>query len=116
EGGVVTVAPDEPLSIAYSRMRMYDVSQLPVLEGSSVVGIVDEGDLLLAATDNSIDFTRPVREFMSKRLVTVPRHTPVKDLSLIFDSGRVAIVLDDEGFHGLVTRVDVLNYLRRQKQ
>jgi cystathionine beta-synthase len=115
EGGVVTVAPDEPLSIAYSRMRLYDVSQLPVLENGKVVGIVDESDLLLAATDDSQAFTRPVRDFMTKRLVTVPRTTPVKDLLLIFDSGRVAIVLDEEGFHGVITRVDVLNYLRRQK-
>ncbi|MCC7086979.1 MAG: cystathionine beta-synthase [Pirellulales bacterium] len=115
EGGVVAVAPEEPLSVAYSRMRLYDVSQLPVLDRGKVVGIVDESDLLLAATDDAKAFARPVREFMTKRLVTVPRTTPVKDLLLIFDSGRVAIVLDDEGFHGLITRIDVLNYLRRQK-
>jgi cystathionine beta-synthase len=116
DGGVVSISPEEPLSVAYSRMRMYDVSQLPVLEKSKVVGIVDESDLLLAATDNAAAFARPVREFMTKRLVTVPRNTPVKDLPLIFDSGRVAIVLDEEGFHGLITRVDVLNYLRRQQK
>jgi hypothetical protein len=28
----------------------------------------------------------------------------------------VVVVSDDEGFHGLITRIDVLNYLRRKHQ
>jgi cystathionine beta-synthase len=116
DGGVVSLSPDEPLTIGYSRMRIYDVSQLPVLEGSAVVGIVDESDLLIAAAGDSSAFSRPVREFMTTRLETVSRHTPVNELIPIFDAGRVAIVMDDLGFHGLITRVDVLNYLRRQNR
>ncbi|MDX1461214.1 MAG: pyridoxal-phosphate dependent enzyme, partial [Xanthomonadales bacterium] len=42
----VTVAPDEPLANAYSRMKLYDVSQLPVIEDGRIVGILDESDLL----------------------------------------------------------------------
>ena len=34
----------------------------------------------------------------------------------IFEAGRVAIVADEAGFHGLITRVDVLNHLRRQRR
>jgi cystathionine beta-synthase len=116
DGGVVSVSPEEPLTIGYSRMRIYDVSQLPVLEGSAVVGIVDESDLLLAAAGEPSAFTRPVREFMTTRLETVSRHAPVGELMPVFDAGRVAIVVDELGFHGLVTRVDVLNYLRRQNR
>ena len=37
----------------------------------------------------------------------------LEELFAIFDTGRVAIVSDDLGFHGLITRVDVLNHLRR---
>jgi cystathionine beta-synthase len=116
DGAVVSVSPEEPVNIAYARMRLYDVSQLPVLHGSQVVGIVDESDLLLAAADNPRAFGAPVRELMTERLETVARTAPVESLLPIFDSGRVAIVLDNEGFHGLITRVDVLNYLRRQNR
>jgi cystathionine beta-synthase len=31
----------------------------------------------------------------------------------IFDEGRVAIVMEDGRFHGLITRIDMLNHLRR---
>jgi len=116
DGAVVSVEPGEPVNIAYARMRLYDVSQLPVLEGSNVVGIVDESDLLLAASDNPRAFGAPVSELMTERLQTVSRNAPIESLLPIFDAGRVAIVLDNDGFHGLITRVDVLNYLRRQSR
>ena len=32
----------------------------------------------------------------------------------MLDSGLVAIVADHDGFHGLITRIDLLNYLRRR--
>jgi cystathionine beta-synthase len=32
----------------------------------------------------------------------------------VLDSGKVAIVLDDSQFVGLITRIDLLNYLRRK--
>ena len=34
EGAVVSVGPDDLLNVAYTRMRLHDVSQLPVLEGA----------------------------------------------------------------------------------
>ena len=45
----VTADPDDSLLIALNRMKLYDISQLPVLDANGkVVGIVDESDILLA--------------------------------------------------------------------
>jgi len=121
-GAVVSVAPDDPLTVAYTRMRLYDVSQLPVLdEKGRLSGIVDESDLLFAAHlgnnhgDHVGAFDRPVREVMTTRVKTVDHRASMDDLFPIFDQGMVAVVNDAEGFHGLITRVDVLNYLRTQQ-
>jgi len=116
EGAVVSVAPSEPLTIAYTRMRLHDISQLPVLDGRQIVGILDESDLLLAVRCDPNAFQRTVSEHMTSKLVTVDRHTRLEALLPIFDAGRVAIVADEAGFHGLITRVDVLNHLRRRHQ
>ena len=35
------------------------------------------------------------------------------ELEAVLDRGLVAIVADDGGFHGLITRFDLLNHLRR---
>ncbi|MCE5266378.1 MAG: cystathionine beta-synthase [Planctomycetaceae bacterium] len=115
DGAVVSVGPDDPLGIVYTRMRMYDVSQVPVVEGAEIVGILDESDLLLAVMADSASLQRPAREFMTTRLHTVRPQASLSELLPIFDAGRVVIVADDAGFYGLITRVDVLSYLRRQR-
>jgi cystathionine beta-synthase len=113
-GAVVSVGPDDLLLTAYSRMKLYDLSQLPVLEDGRIVGILDESDLLLAVSRDDSAFRRPVRDFMSRRLETVAPDTPLESLLSIFDRGLVAIVCDADRFLGLITRFDVLSYLRRQ--
>jgi cystathionine beta-synthase len=110
----ITVGPDEPLSNAYKRMKLYDVSQLPVLEGKRIVGIIDESDLLMAVYDRQDRFAEPVSTAMVSKLEAVQVDGTIDDLLPIFGRDMVAIVLDGEEFMGLITRVDLLNYLRRR--
>ncbi len=51
---------------------------------------------------------------MTRNVQTVPRTAQIAELLPIFDAGRVAVISDDTGFHGLITRIDVLNYLRKR--
>jgi cystathionine beta-synthase len=113
---VVAVGPDEPLNIAYTRMRSFDVSQLPVLQGDRIVGIIDESDLLLAVTENELAFQQPVHRHMTSRLETVSPDASLQQLRPILASGRVVIVADEQRFYGLITRVDLLNHFKRQSQ
>jgi cystathionine beta-synthase len=110
----VTVAPDEPLANAYKRMKLYDVSQLPVVVDEELVGILDESDLLLAVTGDSGRFDDSVASAMTTQLTEIDVTAPVRDLLPIFDRDFVAIVKDGSRFLGLITRVDLLNYLRRK--
>ncbi len=110
----ITVGPDEPLANAYSRMKLYDVSQLPVIENSKIVGFIDESDVLLVVARSSDNFNQPVSTAMVTELAVVNVHDPVDDLLPIFNRDFVAIVKDGERFVGLITRVDLLNYLRRK--
>ena len=113
---VVYVSPEDTLNVAYTRMRLYDVSQLPVLQERQLVGIIDESDLLLAAYQNSRAFDGPVRDVMTTKVQTVSHDVPIDALIPIFEKGMVAVVNDAAGFHGLVTRVDVLNFLRKNRE
>ena len=114
EGAAVTVAPDDQLQVAYARMKLYDVSQLPVLQNDQVVGILDESDLLLAVFSNPARFHVEVRSAMSHAIETIPVEAPLNELLSVFGKGYVAVVVDGERFLGLITRIDLLNHLRRQ--
>lgn len=112
EKATVTIGPDDKLMTAYARMKLYDISQLPVLADGQVVGLVDEWDLLTAARDDPARFRDPVHSAMTQRLETVGLKTPVAKLLETFNKGHVALVVEDGRFYGLVTRMDVLNHLR----
>ena len=114
EHAAVTVNSSETVLAAYRRMKLYDVSQLPVLDNGAIVGIVDEEDVLLEVFSNPKHFEEPVTMAMERHLVTVPADAPLSRLMEIFRSGMVAIVVDGEEFLGLVTRIDLLNWLRRR--
>jgi cystathionine beta-synthase len=114
DGAVVTVAPDDPQLIALGRMKLYEISQLPVLRGTTLVGMVDESDLLVAGVKDAASLRRPVSEVMSTRLKTVDVRTPIEELMPLFDQGLVPIVMDGDTFLGLVTRMDLLTALRRR--
>ncbi len=116
EHAVATVGADETVLAAYQRMKLYDVSQLPVLKDGRIVGIVDEEDILLEVYDNPEHFSEPVTKTMESHVVTVPPGAPVGQLMDIFRRGLVAIVVDGDEFLGLITRIDLLNWLRRRKQ
>ncbi|HET8942368.1 MAG TPA: pyridoxal-phosphate dependent enzyme [Rudaea sp.] len=112
----VVVGPAEPLTTAYQRMKLYDVSQLPVMDGDKIVGIVDESDVLVHVYGDESKFTDPVSTAMVSRLRILDVKSPIETLLPVYAAGHVAIVMDGDKFLGLITRIDLLNYLRRRAQ
>ena len=114
ERATVSVEPEDTLLTAYGRFKLHDVSQLPVLEGEGIVGLIDEYDVLMAVTRGSSTFRDPVRKHMSTRLETLAPSASLDEVLRILDHGHVPIVAEGRRFHGLITRIDLLNSLRRK--
>ena len=110
----VTAKPSDTLQAAYRKMKMYDVSQLPVMVDGKLIGIVNETDILLAVTGNPKGFNIIVGEAMARNLVTLDVKSPIEDLLPVFERGMVAIVVSGEAFLGLITPIDLLQYLRKR--
>jgi cystathionine beta-synthase len=110
----ITVLPSETLQAAYRKMKMYDVSQLPVMGDNKLLGIVTELDILIAVTGHPEGFLMRVSDAMTKNLLTVEVNTPIADLLPIFEQGMVAIIMDKNQFLGLITPIDLLQHLRKR--
>ena len=96
-------------------MRLYDISQMAVIDNGDVVGILDESDILLAVTSDENNFQKPVSEFMTTKLTTLSSSSTIKELLPIFARDMVAIVTDKEDTYlGLITKIDLINHLRKQ--
>lgn len=111
-----TLCDTDPIKQAIKRMQMYGVSQMAVLDARDrVVGIIDESDILIAAMNDEAAFEKPVSEFMTRRLETVRPEASIESLTPIFRADRVAIVMGVDGtYYGLITKIDMINYLRQQ--
>jgi Cysteine synthase len=112
----VVVAPNDLITTAYQRMKLYEISQLPVMDGDRIVGIIDESDVLLHVYGDESRFRDPVSTAMVSKLDILDVKSPVEALLPVFDRGHVAIVVDGQEFLGLITRIDLLNWLRRRVQ
>lgn len=113
-GAVVSVSPDDTLQTAFSRMRQADVSQLPVLDGDRLVGLLDESDLLARLHAEPAAFGATVATAMSAEVVTLAPQATLAALNEQLKRGLVAVIADGPVFHGLVTRVDLINHLRKE--
>lgn len=116
DGRVVSVEPGDTLLTAFRRMRLADVQQLPVLEGSALAGVIDESDLLLRVQEDASRYDDAVRSAMSTELQTLAPNAGISALRRVLASGLVAIIADASGFHGLITRFDLLNHLRKSNK
>ena len=113
---VVSVRPEDSVATAYSRMKLYDISQLPVIDQGKAVGIIDESDLLLAFEDlDTHKFEEKVSDYMAPDPEVLSPREDLKSLVAVLKKGYTAIIQDENKFYGVVTRIDLLNYLKRKR-
>ena len=67
---------------------------------------------LLTGGDGNAAFSTSVKDVMVSRLETIAADAPIADLVPLFRKEYVAIVMDQDRFLGIATRMDLINYFR----
>jgi cystathionine beta-synthase len=115
EGGsppLVSVAPQATVRQALNLMTTYNVSQLPVLDGTDGVGSVSEQALMARSIENAATLDRSVREVMDAPFPVVDGDWPLDRLTaLLSRETPAALVRRDGTLAGIVTRYDLLHQL-----
>lgn len=110
--GVVTVAADATVRHAIDLMRQHGISQLPVEEEGKVVGGVRERDLVRALLKDPEVNEAPVRRVMGKAFPFVAPQAGLEAVQQAFLQGAPAVLVGTpERMEGIVTRIDLLEYL-----
>ncbi len=114
ERATVTVGPADVLTTAHNRLRNAGFSQLPVMQADRLVGFIAEDDILRHAFGKPERFNDPVSAAMHTNFLVVDPTLSLHNLVAMLDVQPYAAVMESGAFLGLITRADVLNYLRRQ--
>ncbi len=109
---VISVGVGDTVGEAIERMKQKGISQVPVLDGDRLAGILTESDVLQGLVAAQWKLTTKVAEAMVRRVSTVGENTPASMLPEIFGRGEVAIVVDGGNrVLGLLTKIDLVDYL-----
>jgi cystathionine beta-synthase len=114
ERATITVGPGDVLTTAHNRLRNAGFSQLPVMEEGSLVGVVTEETIIQHVYGKPELMNAPVADAMQTAFIKLEKGASVNNLVSMLQVQPYAAILDGEKFLGLITRSDVLNYLRRQ--
>ena len=114
ERATITVGPTDIVTTAHNRLRNAGFSQLPVMEEGRLVGVITEDTIIQFVFGRPDLMTAPVADAMESAFIQLDKATSVNNLAAMLHVKPYAAIMDGEDFLGLITRSDVLNYLRRQ--
>lgn len=114
ERATITVGPTDILTTAHNRLRNAGFSQLPVMDEGKLVGVVTEDTIIQYTFGKPELMNATVGEAMETAFIQLEKSTSMNNLVAMLSVQPYAAVMDDDSFLGLITRSDVLNYLRKQ--
>ena len=114
ERATITVGPTDVLTTAHNRLRNAGFSQLPVMDDGRLVGVVTEDTIISFVYGRPELMNSKVEEAMESAFINLDKSDSVNNLVAMLRVQPFAAISDGDEFLGLITRSDVLNYLRRQ--
>ena len=106
---VITATPKEKIRKVSEIMVKYGISQLPVVDGNRVVGIVTEEGIVRNLSPNIAD--EPVEKIMEPPLPTVSEDTDVSAIRPLLELHPGVLVTKRGELVGIITRSDLLKVI-----
>jgi cystathionine beta-synthase len=114
ERATITVGPTDVVMTAHNRLRNAGFSQLPVMDDDRLVGIVTEDTIIRYTFGKPELMNAPVADAMQTAFVKLDKESSINNLVAMLSVQPYVAIMDDGDFYGLITRSDVLNFLRKQ--
>jgi cystathionine beta-synthase len=114
---VITVDVTEHVADVVDRFKTFGISQMPVLDGGGLAGILTETDVLHHLVEGRATRDTTVAEVMVRRVSTVSMHATSGELPRIFERGEVAIVVDEDmKIRAILTKMDLIEHLASRRR
>jgi cystathionine beta-synthase len=113
---LVTALPTATLRDVIAQMKATEISQLPVVDKGKLRGIVAEVDLLRALVTGGKTLESPIAEVVEDDYATVTPNTKIELLQSVLADAKVAIVEDGGMILGIVTKIDLIDFLAKSAQ
>jgi cystathionine beta-synthase len=111
-GEVIVARRTDRVETVVKQMKDHDVSQMPVVDdGGRAVGMIHEYDLLNFLIEGKHRLSEVVEPLVQPLQGVVGGDTPIARLREIFNDDNVAVVKEGEKITGIVTKIDLIEFL-----
>ncbi len=113
-GDVIVARTTDRVRDVISRMKAHGISQLPVVDGARLMGSVAEVDLLRHLVSGEQSLESAIGPLVGSDYATVTSQTKIELLQGTLSDARMVIVLDNEAIVGVVTKIDLIDFLAKR--
>jgi cystathionine beta-synthase len=115
-GPVITARAEDRVKDVIATLKDHGISQLPVLSGRKLLGVVTEVALLRYLASGEYSLNSPVEALAESDYATVSPNTSVESVQSLLGQARIAIVTDGDDVIGVITKIDLIEYLARGRR
>lgn len=106
---VITVSPKEKVSHAIRLLTQHNISQIPILQGTHIVGLISESSLLNHAQEDAEKLC--VNEVMLDSPPTIARSTKQSVIIALLKFYPILIVQEKGKMCGVITKADLIKHM-----
>jgi len=109
---IVSVAPGATVRQALRLMNLHDVSQLPVMDGTTCVGSVSDWSMSAKSLENPKVLDQTVSDVMDAPFPVVETAHAADSIVKLLSKSSPAVLVQEHGqIQGIVTRSDMLSFM-----
>jgi cystathionine beta-synthase len=114
KGKIVTATPNDKVRDVIEILKSRGISQVPVVEHGKLRGCVAEVDLLRHLVSGHGTLDSAIGGLIEGDYATVSASTKIELLQNVLTDAKLAIVTDQEQVVGLVTKIDLIEFLAKR--
>jgi len=114
ERNVITARASDRVRDVIASMKENGISQMPVLEGEELVGIVTEVALLRYLASGEYSLSSTIGGLAEGDYASVSSQTRIEQVQGLLVNARMAIVRDDATILAVITKIDLIEYLAKK--
>lgn len=110
---LITASRDSTLPDIIKKMKQHGISQLPVMERESIIGLVSETDVIEMLHEGRDVRKLKASDVMENVPPTVPVETPLRVVTELLRVSPLIVITDKGKAKGVITKADILNRLAK---
>jgi cystathionine beta-synthase len=111
---LVTAGSTAKVREVIDMLKSRGISQVPVVDNGKLIGIVAEVDLLRHLVSGQGTLDSPIGSLIEGDYATVSPDTKIELLQNVLTDAKLAIVLDGDKVVGIVTKIDLIEFLAKR--